>query len=82
MHSLTSALYGGEWSASRLGRFTHRERAPGTYWIGGCVEPRTVLESYHGHPSNTLCHFSIVPSKIAGEYKFASMTAHHVVALW
>jgi hypothetical protein len=31
-HSLTSALDGGEWSASRLGRFTPRERAPGTHW--------------------------------------------------
>jgi hypothetical protein len=29
MHSLT-ALDGGEWSASRPGRFTSRERAPGT----------------------------------------------------
>jgi hypothetical protein len=31
-HSLTSALDGGEWSASRPGRFTPRERAPG---LGG-----------------------------------------------
>jgi hypothetical protein len=29
-HSLASALRGGEWSASRPGRFTPRERAPGT----------------------------------------------------
>jgi hypothetical protein len=34
-HSLTSALDGGEWSASRPGRFIPRERAPGTRWIGG-----------------------------------------------
>jgi len=26
---LTSATHGGEWSASRPGRFTPRERAPG-----------------------------------------------------
>jgi len=25
---LTSALYGGEWPASRHGRFTYKERAP------------------------------------------------------
>jgi hypothetical protein len=31
---LTSALVGGEWSASRLGRFTPGERAPGTHWVG------------------------------------------------
>jgi hypothetical protein len=29
-HSLTSTLDGGEWSVSRAGRFTLRERAPGT----------------------------------------------------
>jgi hypothetical protein len=31
---LTSALEGGEWLASRPGRFTPRERVPGTHWIG------------------------------------------------
>jgi hypothetical protein len=36
---LTSALVGGEWSASRPGRFT-----PGTHWIGGWVGPRTGLD--------------------------------------
>jgi hypothetical protein len=35
IHSLTSALDGGQWSASRPGRFTPRESALGTYWIGG-----------------------------------------------
>jgi hypothetical protein len=44
-HSLTSALDGGEWSASRTGRFTPRERAPGTHWIGGWVSPRAVLDA-------------------------------------
>jgi hypothetical protein len=44
-HSLTSALDGGEWSASRPGRFTPRERAPGTHWIGGWVGPRAVLDA-------------------------------------
>jgi hypothetical protein len=33
---LTSALDGGEWSASRPGRFTPRKRTPSTHWIGGC----------------------------------------------
>jgi len=31
MQYLTSAL-DGEWSASRPGRFIHREKAPGTHW--------------------------------------------------
>jgi hypothetical protein len=34
---LTSALDGGEWSASPTGCFTPRETAPGTHWIGGWV---------------------------------------------
>jgi hypothetical protein len=34
---LTSALYGGEWSASRPGRFTPGEGAPGAHWLGSWV---------------------------------------------
>jgi hypothetical protein len=41
---LTSALVGGEWSASRLSRFTPRKRAPGTNWIGVWVDPRAGLD--------------------------------------
>jgi hypothetical protein len=41
---LNSALTGGEWSASRPGRFTPGERAPGTRWIGGWVNPRAGLD--------------------------------------
>jgi hypothetical protein len=33
IHSLTSELDGGEWSASRPGRFTPKERAPGTHSV-------------------------------------------------
>jgi hypothetical protein len=44
-HYLTSELDGGEWSASRLGRFNPRERVPGTHWIGGWVGHRTGLEA-------------------------------------
>jgi hypothetical protein len=44
-HSLTSAPDEGEWSASRPGRFTPRERAPGIHWIGGWVGPRAVLDA-------------------------------------
>jgi hypothetical protein len=42
IHSLTLTLDGGEWSASRFGRFTSRERAPSIHWIGGWVGPRAV----------------------------------------
>jgi hypothetical protein len=42
---LTSALAGGEWSAARPGRFTPGETAPGTHWIGGCVDLRGGLDA-------------------------------------
>jgi hypothetical protein len=45
MHSLASALYGGEWSVSRAGRITPRETAPGIHWIGDWVGPRAVLDA-------------------------------------
>jgi hypothetical protein len=45
MHSLASALDGGEWSASRPGHFTPRKRAPTTPWIGGWVGPRASLDT-------------------------------------
>jgi hypothetical protein len=41
---LTSALVGGERSASYTIRFTPGERAPGTHWIGGSVGPRACLD--------------------------------------
>jgi hypothetical protein len=42
--SLTSALVGGEWSASRSGRFTPGERAPSTHWTGGWGDPTAGLD--------------------------------------
>jgi hypothetical protein len=44
-HSLTSALDGSEWSASHPVRFTPRERAPGTHWIGGWVGSSVGLDA-------------------------------------
>jgi hypothetical protein len=41
---MTSELAGGEWSVSRHGRFTPRERVPGTNWIEGWVKPRAGLD--------------------------------------
>jgi hypothetical protein len=40
---LTSALFGGEWLASRPGLFTPGERALGTHWMGGSMCSRTGL---------------------------------------
>jgi hypothetical protein len=42
---LTSALARVEWSASRPGRFTPGEIAPGTLSIGGWVDPRAGLDN-------------------------------------
>jgi hypothetical protein len=46
---LTSALVGGEWSASRPGRFT-----PGTHWIGGWVDPGASLDDVENRKFLTL----------------------------
>jgi hypothetical protein len=43
-HFLTSALDGGEWSVFFPGHYTPWERAPDTYWIGGSVDPRAILD--------------------------------------
>jgi hypothetical protein len=41
---LTSALPGGEWSASRSDHFTTGGRTPGIHWVRGWMGPRTVLD--------------------------------------
>jgi hypothetical protein len=51
---LTSALAGGEWSASRPGRFTPGVRTPGSYWIGGWVDPRDDLDDFQKREFLTL----------------------------
>jgi hypothetical protein len=42
---VTSALDGGEWSASRPVYALPRERKPGTHWIGGYVGLRAGLDT-------------------------------------
>jgi hypothetical protein len=44
-HYLTSALDGGEWTAPRPDRFTPREIAPVTHWIGAWVGTRAFLDA-------------------------------------
>jgi hypothetical protein len=41
---LISALVGGEWPASRPGRFTPGERSAGTHWIGSLEGTRASLD--------------------------------------
>jgi hypothetical protein len=56
---LTSALVGGEWSASHPGRFTHGERAPGTHWTGGWVGPSAGLYDLEKRKFLTLPGFEL-----------------------
>jgi hypothetical protein len=48
---LTSALRGGEWLASRLGRFAY-----GTRWIEGCVSPRAGRDTVETLPLPSMEH--------------------------
>jgi hypothetical protein len=41
---LTSALVGGEWSASRIGQLIPGKFASATHWIGDWVGPRAGLD--------------------------------------
>jgi hypothetical protein len=58
---LTSALDGGEWSASHPSRFTSRERAPGTHWIGSWVGPRAGLDAVVKRKTPSPCQDSNPP---------------------
>jgi hypothetical protein len=58
---LTSALTGGEWSASRPGRFTAGDKAPGTHSIGGWVDLRTGLEDVEKRKFLTLPGLELRP---------------------
>jgi hypothetical protein len=46
---LTSALVGGEWSASRPCRFIPGKGPPATHWIGGWVDLRASLDVICAH---------------------------------
>jgi len=52
------ALYGGEWLASRLSRFTLRKRASSTHWLAGWVGGS---EIWYGRDDEEKIHF-IVPA--------------------
>jgi hypothetical protein len=55
---LSSALAVGELSASHPGRFTPRERAPGTHWLRGWVVPRAGLDAVEYRKISCLCRES------------------------
>jgi hypothetical protein len=49
------------WSPSRPGRFTSRERAPGTHWIGGLVGHRAGLDAMEKRKFLTLPGLELRP---------------------
>jgi hypothetical protein len=63
-HSLTSALDWSKWSVSCPGRFTPRERAPGTHWIGSWVDPGAGLNVVVKRKIQRPCRYSNVRSPI------------------
>jgi hypothetical protein len=58
---LTSAIAGGEWSASSLGRFVAREKKTGTHWRGCWVDLRAGLDDVENRK------FLILNSKVKGK---------------
>jgi hypothetical protein len=50
-----------EWTASRPGHITPRERAPGTHWIGGWVDPRAGLDDVEKRKFLTLPGLELRP---------------------
>jgi hypothetical protein len=84
MHSLTSALYGGEWPVSCPSNFTPWERAAGTHWIGGWVGPRACLDmvSKRKIPVNfKYLGISVITQsfhKMYFEMKFVSTKGKHI----
>jgi hypothetical protein len=55
------ALDRGEWSASRLARFTPRERALGTHWLEGWVDHRAGLDDVEKRKFLTLPGLDLRP---------------------
>jgi hypothetical protein len=58
---LTSALVGGESSASHPYHFTPEDRAPGTHWTGGWVDPRADLDDVEKRKFLTLPGLELRP---------------------
>jgi hypothetical protein len=67
---LASKLAVGEWSVSRSGRFIQGERAPGTLWIGGWVNPRAGLDDLEKRTFLTQSRLELRPPSRYTNYTF------------
>jgi hypothetical protein len=56
-----SVVVGGEWSVSRLCRFTPKESAPGTHCMGGWMDPRAGLDELEKREFLTLPGLELRP---------------------
>jgi hypothetical protein len=56
-----TALVGGEWSASRLGRFTPREIATGTHCTEGLFRPGAGMDNVERRKILTIPGFELQP---------------------
>jgi hypothetical protein len=80
IHILTSAVVRGEWSASCPCRFTRGERAPGTHWTRGWVDPRDGLDDLEKilDPPGT----RTLGSYTWSYYDHAPPRSHHSYVTW
>jgi len=71
----THTIDEGEWSPSRPGRFTPRERAPVIHWIGGWVCLRSGLDMVVNRKIPSFCQDSNHWSRL--ELFVSECTARH-----
>jgi hypothetical protein len=79
--SLTSALVGGEWSASPPRCFTPGEIAPRTHWIGDWVGPRAGLDDVEKRKFLTIMDSNSDPSAVqpvANRYPASSRSSMRI----
>jgi hypothetical protein len=75
------AIDGGGWWASRPGRFTPGERAPGIHWIGDCVGPRAGLDAVEKIKISFQLGFEPRPSD-EPLYRLQVFMAQYIIKHW
>jgi hypothetical protein len=76
---LTSAIDGGEWSASRFSFFNSGERTADAHWVRGCVGPKTSqdavedIAAYSSYQESNPGHEILSPSQYQLGYLSSSL---------